>query len=39
MQEMKGPPGQARIATKALDAAVAARLWRASERMTGISFS
>ncbi len=37
-QEMKGPPGPAKIEPQALDVAVAARLWEASERLTGVRF-
>ncbi|MBB5746951.1 SDR family oxidoreductase [Brevundimonas variabilis] len=38
MSEMKGPPGVAEIRSHALDADVAARLWSASERLTGVTF-
>lgn len=37
-KEFKGPPGTGKIASQALDAGVAARLWTASERLTGVSF-
>jgi len=37
-QEMKGPPGPAKIEPQALDSSIAARLWEASERLTGIRF-
>jgi len=37
-QEMKGPPGRAKIEPQALDASVAAQLWDASERLTGVTF-
>lgn len=37
-QEMKGPPGPARIAPQALDADMARRLWDASKRLTGVTF-
>jgi NAD(P)-dependent dehydrogenase (short-subunit alcohol dehydrogenase family) len=33
--EMKGPPGQAKIASQALDKTVAAALWDAAETLTG----
>jgi len=36
--ELKGPPGPARIAPQAQDAAVAAKLWTASEVLTGTAF-
>lgn len=39
MREIKGPPGTAVPAEQALDAEVAARLWSASERLTGVSWS
>ena len=35
-QEMKGPPGPGKIEPQALDARVAADLWAASERLTGV---
>ena len=38
MFEMKGPPGPARIARQAQDAAAAARLWEVSQRLTGVAF-
>ena len=38
-QELSGPPGPARIAPQALDAGVAAKLWAASEAMTGVAFA
>jgi len=34
--ELAGPPGEAQIADKARDAAVAQRLWAESERLTGV---
>ena len=37
-QEFKGPPGPGKIKPQALDADVAARLWSASETMTGVVF-
>jgi len=37
-QEMKGPPGLAKIEPQALDADVAAKLWVASEALTGVVF-
>lgn len=39
MNELKGPPGPAKAEPQALDADVAARLWTASEQMTGIRFA
>jgi NAD(P)-dependent dehydrogenase (short-subunit alcohol dehydrogenase family) len=36
--ELKGPPGPGKIEPQALDAGVAARLWAASERLTGVAF-
>jgi NAD(P)-dependent dehydrogenase (short-subunit alcohol dehydrogenase family) len=36
--EMKGPPGPAEIKPQAKDTDVAARLWTASEQMTGVTF-
>ena len=36
--ELKGPPDPAKIEPQALDAAIAARLWAESERLTGVSF-
>ena len=36
--EMKGPPGKARASGKALDQAVAGRLWGVSEQLTGIAY-
>lgn len=36
--ELKGPPGPAKIAPQALDADVAAKLWAASEKLTGVTF-
>jgi len=36
--ELVGPPGPARIARQARDATVAARLWSASEQLTGVTF-
>jgi NAD(P)-dependent dehydrogenase (short-subunit alcohol dehydrogenase family) len=38
LNEMMGPPVRARINPKARDAAVAARLWSESERLTGTSY-
>jgi NAD(P)-dependent dehydrogenase (short-subunit alcohol dehydrogenase family) len=38
-QDLKGPPGPAEIRPQALDAAVAARLWAESERLTGVEFA
>ena len=38
LMEMKGPPGLAEIKPQAWDADVAARLWTASEQLTGVSF-
>ena len=35
--ETKGPPGPARVSPAAQDAAAAARLWDASERLVGVS--
>ena len=37
-QDLKGPPGPAQVRPQALDADVAARLWTASERLTGVAF-
>ena len=37
--EMSGPPAPARIPAHARDADVAARLWEASEALTGVSFA
>lgn len=37
-QEMKGPPGTAKIEPRALDADVARDLWRASEGLTGVQY-
>jgi NAD(P)-dependent dehydrogenase (short-subunit alcohol dehydrogenase family) len=37
-QEMKGPPGRAKIEPQALDAAVARALWQESERLTGVEY-
>lgn len=37
-QELKGPPGPARISRKALDIDVAAKLWAASQSLTGVAF-
>lgn len=37
-QEMKGDPAPARVPPQALDAEVAARLWRLSEQLTGITY-
>jgi NAD(P)-dependent dehydrogenase (short-subunit alcohol dehydrogenase family) len=36
--DFRGPPGLAKIEKQALDPNVAAKLWAASERMTGVSF-
>jgi len=38
-QDLKGPPGPAGIRPQARDADVAARLWAASERLTGVAFA
>jgi NAD(P)-dependent dehydrogenase (short-subunit alcohol dehydrogenase family) len=37
-RELKGPPGPGRIEPHALDADVAAKLWVASEKLTGVAF-
>lgn len=37
-QELKGPPGLAKIEPQALDTGVAASLWAASETLTGVTF-
>ncbi|PZO01834.1 MAG: short chain dehydrogenase, partial [Alphaproteobacteria bacterium] len=37
--ELKGPPGPAQAEPQALDTDVAARLWAASEQMTGVRFA
>lgn len=37
-KEMKGPPGPAKVAPQAIDASVAAALWGASEKLTGLVF-
>ena len=37
-QEIKGPPGLAKIGSHAKDAEVATKLWSASERLTGVQF-
>jgi NAD(P)-dependent dehydrogenase (short-subunit alcohol dehydrogenase family) len=37
-QDLKGPPGPARISPQAMDTGVAARLWTMSEQITGVSF-
>jgi NAD(P)-dependent dehydrogenase (short-subunit alcohol dehydrogenase family) len=37
-QELKGPPGLAKIEPLTLDTAVAASLWAASETLTGVTF-
>ncbi|WBO23202.1 SDR family oxidoreductase [Sphingomonas abietis] len=37
-KEFKGPPGHGKIERQALDTAIAAQLWAASERLTGVSF-
>lgn len=39
LNELKGPPGPAKAEPQALDADVAARLWTASEQMTGVRFA
>lgn len=39
MNELKGPPGPAKTEPQALDTDVAARLWAASEQMTGVRFA
>jgi NAD(P)-dependent dehydrogenase (short-subunit alcohol dehydrogenase family) len=36
--EFKGPPGPAKIKPQALDPKVAAELWAASEKLTGVAF-
>ncbi len=36
--EFRGPPAKAKIASQARDAAVAARLWAESERLTGVHY-
>jgi len=38
MFELKGPVGEARIGKEAQDSAVAARLWRVSEKLTGVNW-
>lgn len=38
LREIKGPPGTAVPSEQALDADLAARLWSASERLTGVSW-
>jgi len=37
-KELKGPPGPAKIEPQALDTGVAAKLWTASETLTGVAF-
>ena len=37
-QDLKGPPGPARVRPRARDPQVARQLWEASERLTGVSF-
>lgn len=37
-KELKGPPGRGKIAPQALDLDVAAKLWAASEALTGVMF-
>jgi NAD(P)-dependent dehydrogenase (short-subunit alcohol dehydrogenase family) len=37
--QMGGPPGPVRPSRRALDAAVAARLWEASEQLTGVRYA
>ena len=37
-QDLKGPPGPARVRPQARDPQVARQLWEASERLTGVSF-
>lgn len=39
LNELKGPPGPAQAEPQALDTDVAARLWAASEQMTGVRFA
>lgn len=39
LSELKGPPGPAKAEPQALDTEVAARLWAASEQMTGVTFA
>jgi hypothetical protein len=36
--EFKGPPGPGKIKPQALDPKVAAELWAASEKLTGVAF-
>lgn len=38
LRELRGPPAPAAVASQARDAAVVARLWSESERLTGITF-
>jgi NAD(P)-dependent dehydrogenase (short-subunit alcohol dehydrogenase family) len=38
-QDLKGPPGPAGIRPQARDTDVAAKLWTASERLTGVAFA
>lgn len=38
MNEMRGAPGPAKVPPRAEDRAAAERLWRVSERLTGVSF-
>jgi NAD(P)-dependent dehydrogenase (short-subunit alcohol dehydrogenase family) len=38
-KELKGPPGSGKIEPRALDSAVAAKLWKQSERLTGVTFA
>ena len=37
--QMGGPPGPVKPSRRALDASVAARLWEASERLTGVRYA
>jgi NAD(P)-dependent dehydrogenase (short-subunit alcohol dehydrogenase family) len=37
-KELKGPPGPGKVEPQALDADVAAKLWAASEQLTGVTF-
>jgi NAD(P)-dependent dehydrogenase (short-subunit alcohol dehydrogenase family) len=37
--ELKGPPGPGKIAPQASDSTLAAKLWAASERLTGVTFA
>lgn len=37
-KELKGPPGPGKIGPRALDSGIAAKLWLASEALTGVAF-